>query len=122
MRYLYSSIVVPLNETSNKMGKFKFWKEAFNEKGSNLGTYNSWFWSLGRDLNPRPPPYQGDALTRLGHRGLRSLFLINLEGYINDFCGDPLSSPLCSLLLSNGYLETFQHRIWFRIFLVILEP
>ena len=20
-------------------------------------------WSLGRDLNPRPPPYQGDALT-----------------------------------------------------------
>ena len=36
---------------------------AFNEKGGNLGTVGSWKWSLGRDLNPRPPPYQGDALT-----------------------------------------------------------
>ena len=28
--------------------------------------------SLGRDLNPRPPPYQGEALTGLGHRGIFS--------------------------------------------------
>ena len=38
-------------------------EEAFNEKGGNLGTVGSRNWSLGRDLNPRPPPYQGDALT-----------------------------------------------------------
>ena len=30
---------------------------------------NPTIWSLGRDLNPRLPPYQGGALTGLGHRG-----------------------------------------------------
>ena len=32
------------------------------------------FWSLGRALNPRPPPYQGGALTGLGHRGASTPF------------------------------------------------
>ena len=31
-------------------------------------------WSLGRDLNPGPPPYQGGALTRLGYRGTSVIF------------------------------------------------
>ena len=50
-------------------------EEAFNEKGGNLGTVGSWNWSLGRDLNPRPSPYQGDALTGLGHRGTQNILI-----------------------------------------------
>ena len=33
-------------------------------------------WSLGRDLNPGLPPYQGGALTGLGHRGNHKIFKI----------------------------------------------
>ena len=36
--------------------------------------FRSWGWSLGRDLNPGPPPYQGGALTRLGYRGTSVIF------------------------------------------------
>ena len=39
----------------------------FAEKGGNLGTVGSWWWT-GRDLNPRPPPCEGGIHSRLNYR------------------------------------------------------
>ena len=50
--------------------------KALEETLSGKGTFRASdpnFWSLGRDLNPRPSPYQGDALTGLGHRGTQNI-------------------------------------------------
>ena len=59
-------------QQTNSIIQEKSLKSASFQKG------NLKFWSLGRDLNPRPSPYQGDALTGLGHRGTQNIFDQNI--------------------------------------------
>ena len=53
-------------------------RQEMNLKSASFQKGNLKFWSLGRDLNPRPSPYQGDALTGLGHRGTQNIFDQNI--------------------------------------------
>ncbi len=61
------NMLMPCQREGHRAGR----KNETDEKSFNLYELTKREWSPGRDLNPRPPPYQGGDLTGLSYQGFR---------------------------------------------------